>query len=171
MVREKAFREDLLFRINVVTVHLPPLRDREDDVIHLADAFLERMREKFSRPGLRFGQDAYRWMKTHPWPGNVRELMNAVERACALAPLDVITPEDLSENNGGGGEATPARGDGLVSSAALSGTLKDVLLKAEENAIRRALADSDENVSLAARRLGVSRQHLHTRIRRLGIRD
>jgi two-component system response regulator AtoC len=171
MVREKTFRDDLLFRINVVTVHLPPLRDREDDVIHLADAFLERMRDKFSRPGLRFGQEAYRWMKTHPWPGNVRELMNAVERASALAPLDVITPEDLSENNGGGGGGLPALGDGSVSPEALSGTLKDVLRKAEEAAIRHVLAESDDNVSLAARRLGVSRQHLHTRIRRLGIRD
>ena len=163
MVKEKTFREDLLYRINVVTVLLPPLREREDDVIYLADAFLERVREKFSRPGLRFGQEGYRWLRAHAWPGNVRELMNAIERAAALAPNDVITPQDMWESKGDGAAAA-------VMMEPLSGTLKDVLLKAEENAIRHALAESDENVSLAARRLGVSRQHLHTRIRRLGIR-
>jgi serine/threonine-protein kinase PknK len=160
MVKEKAFREDLLYRIDVVTVDLPPLREREDDVIHLAEAFLERVREKFSRPGLQFGQDGYRWLRTQPWRGNVRELMNAVERAGALAPSDTITPQDLSG----------AKGDSPVLQGSYSGTLKDVLQKAEEHAIRGALAESEDNVSLAARRLGVSRQHLHTRIRKLGIR-
>jgi Nif-specific regulatory protein len=163
MVKEKTFREDLLYRINVVSVLLPPLREREDDVIYLAEAFLERVREKFSRPGLKFGQDGYRWLRAHRWPGNVRELMNSIERAGALAPNDVITPQDMWESKGDGRVA--------VTMEPLSGTLKDVLLKAEENAIRRALAESNDNVSLAARRLGVSRQHLHTRIRKLGIRS
>jgi len=168
MVKEGTFREDLLFRINVVTVHLPPLREREDDVIFLAEAFLERVRDKFSRPQLRFGPDAYRSLRAHPWRGNVRELMNSVERAGALASNDLIAPQDLWDAKGD--DALP--GVALsVSPEAISGTLKDVLLRAEENAIRRALAESNDNVSLAARRLGVSRQHLHTRIRRLGIRS
>jgi len=168
MVKEGTFREDLLFRINVVTVHLPPLREREDDVIFLAEAFLERVRDKFSRPQLRFGPDAYRSLRAHPWRGNVRELMNSVERAGALASNDLIAPQDLWDAKGD--DALP--GVALsVSPEAISGTLKDVLLRAEENAIRRALGESNDNVSLAARRLGVSRQHLHTRIRRLGIRS
>ena len=168
MVKEGTFREDLLFRINVVTVHLPPLREREDDVIFLAEAFLERVRDKFSRPQLRFGPDAYRSLRAHPWRGNVRELMNSVERAGALASNDLIAPQDLWDAKGD--DALP--GVALsVSPEAIPGTLKDVLLRAEENAIRRALGESNDNVSLAARRLGVSRQHLHTRIRRLGIRS
>jgi len=161
MVAKGEFREDLFYRINVVRLYLPPLRDREDDVIFLAETFLDRIRDKVSRPGLRFGQDAYRWLRAHPWRGNVRELMNAVERAAALAPTDTIAPHDLSDAKAD----TPAPQEFLV-----SGTLKDVLLKAEENAIRHALTEADGNVSLAARRLGVSRQHLHTRIRKLGIR-
>ena len=161
MVAKGEFREDLFYRINVVRLYLPPLRDREDDVIFLAETFLDRIRDKVSRPGLRFGQDAYRWLRVHPWRGNVRELMNAVERAAALAPTDTIAPHDLSDAKAN----TPAPQEFLV-----SGTLKDVLLKAEENAIRHALTEADGNVSLAARRLGVSRQHLHTRIRKLGIR-
>jgi len=161
MVAKGEFREDLFYRINVVRLYLPPLRDREDDVIFLAETFLDRIRDKVSRPGLRFGQDAYRWLRAHPWRGNVRELMNAVERAAALAPTDTIAPHDLSDAKAN----TPAPQEFLV-----SGTLKDVLLKAEENAIRHALTEADGNVSLAARRLGVSRQHLHTRIRKLGIR-
>jgi len=161
MVAKGEFREDLFYRINVVRLYLPPLRDREDDVIFLAETFLDRIRDKVSRPDLRFGQDAYRWLRAHPWRGNVRELMNAVERAAALAPTDTIAPHDLSDAKAN----TPAPQEFLV-----SGTLKDVLLKAEENAIRHALTEADGNVSLAARRLGVSRQHLHTRIRKLGIR-
>jgi len=161
MVAKGEFREDLFYRINVVRLYLPPLRDREDDVIFLAETFLDRIRDKVSRPDLRFGQDAYRWLRAHPWRGNVRELMNAVERAAALAPTDTIAPHDLSDAKAD----TPAPQEFLV-----SGTLKDVLLKAEENAIRHALTEADGNVSLAARRLGVSRQHLHTRIRKLGIR-
>jgi len=162
MVQQGEFREDLLYRVKVVTVHLPPLRERGEDVIHLADAFLERTRDRLQRPALRFGSEAYQFLERHTWPGNVRELLNAVERAAALAPTDMITPRDLFPE----WKSIPAR-----VSEPISGTLKEILLKSEENAIRSALAEADDNVSLAARRLGVSRQHLHTRIRRLGIRN
>ena len=162
LVKSGGFREDLFFRINVVTVRLPPLRERGDDVISLAEAFLETVREKLDRPRLRLGQDAHRLLRSQPWPGNVRELMNAIERAGALSATDTITPEDLFP------DAKPAT---LARSVPLAGSLKEVLLHAEEDAIRHALAESDDNVSLAAKRLGVSRQHLHTRIRKLGIRD
>jgi len=162
MVQQGEFREDLLYRVKVVTVHLPPLRERGEDVIHLADAFLERTRDRLQRPALRFSTEAYQFLERHTWPGNVRELLNAVERAAALAPADMITPRDLFPE----WKSIPAR-----VSEPISGTLKEILLKSEENAIRSALAEADENVSLAARRLGVSRQHLHTRIRRLGIRN
>jgi transcriptional regulator with GAF, ATPase, and Fis domain len=160
LVAEDRFREDLFYRINVVTVRLPPLRERGEDVIFLAETFLERVREKIGRPKLQFGRDAHRLLQTHPWPGNVRELMNAVERAGALATSDLITPLDLLP----GSRAESPLPEGPV------GALKDTLLYAEESAIRRALIEAEDNVSLAARRLGVSRQHLHTRIRRFGIR-
>lgn len=162
LVKSGGFREDLFYRINVVTVHLPPLRERGDDVNYLAEAFLEIVRGKLDRPRLRLGQDAHRFLRSHFWPGNVRELMNAVERAGALAMNDTIAPEDLFP------DAKPAA---TLRAAPLAGSLKEVLLHAEEDAVRRALTESEDNVSLAAKRLGVSRQHLHTRIRKLGIRD
>jgi transcriptional regulator with GAF, ATPase, and Fis domain len=162
LVKEGRFREDLYYRINVVTIRLPPLRERGDDVLCLALAFLDRTRESVKRPGLRFGREAERLLLSHSWPGNVRELMNAVERAGALAISDVIGPEDLFPP-ATRIAAAPPRGGG-------PGSLKDVLLRSEEDAIRRALAESDGNVTQAARRLGVSRQHLHTRIRKFGLR-
>jgi len=163
LVKEGRFREDLYYRINVVTIRLPPLRERGDDVLCLALAFLDRTRESVKRPGLRFGREAERLLLSHSWPGNVRELMNAVERAGALAISDVIGPEDLFPP-ATRIAAAPPRGGG-------PGSLKDVLLRSEEDAIRRALAESDGNVTQAARRLGVSRQHLHTRIRKFGLRS
>jgi transcriptional regulator with GAF, ATPase, and Fis domain len=162
LAKKGDFREDLLFRIKVVTVHLPPLRERGDDVIFLAETFLERTRERLDRPRLRFGPEAYQLLETYAWPGNVRELMNAIERAAALAPQETITARDLFPESKAG---TPVAIEGL------SGTLKDLVLRTEETAIRQALTESHGNVSLAARRLGLSRQHLHTLIRRHGIRN
>src|SRR5262249_1355786 len=147
MVKQQEFREDLLFRVKVVTVHLPPLRERGEDVIYLADAFLERTRERLERPGLRFGSEAYLFLERHSWPGNVRELLNAVARAAALAPADTITAHDLFPER---------KLDTSARFEPLSGTLRDGLLKAEENMIRSALTEAEDNVSLAARRLGVS---------------
>ncbi len=160
-VKAGRFREDLFYRVNVVTVNLPPLRERGEDVVLLAEHFLERTRERLGRSELRFGRDARRMLMTHPWPGNVRELVNAVERAGALARSDRIEPEDLLP---GIGQRTPVR-------SVREGTLKATLQKAEEAAILDALNESGGNISRAARLLGVSRQHLHTRIRRLGVRD
>ena len=160
-VREGRFREDLYYRVNVVTVSLPPLRERGDDVILLAEHFLERVAQRMGRPGLHLGADARRALLTHSWPGNVRELVNAVERAGALARGDRVQPEDLLPGAAAGPRSRPPR----------EGTLKETLLKAEEEAILDALRESGGNISQAARSLGVSRQHLHTRIRRLNIRE
>ena len=160
-VRAGRFREDLYYRVNVVTIQLPPVRERGDDVILLADHFLSRVRERANRPGLHFGPEARRLLLSHPWPGNVRELANAVERAAALADSDRLEPQDL----------IPAAAPSRALRPPREGTLKETLLKAEEAAILDALGESGGNISQAARLLGVSRQHLHTRIRRLNIRD
>ncbi len=157
------FREDLFYRINVVTIDLPPLRDRGDDVLLLAENFLARIREDLGRPELRLGREARRLLGSYPWPGNIRELMNAVERAGALARSDVIEPDDLLP--GLSTKTSPVVVTGR------KGTLKETLMRSEEAAILDALEESGGNISQAARLLGVSRQHLHTRIRKLGIRD
>jgi transcriptional regulator with GAF, ATPase, and Fis domain len=160
-VKAGRFREDLYYRVNVVTVHLPPLRERGEDVILLAEHFLGRTRERLGRPDLHFGGEARRVLMSYNWPGNVRELMNAVERAGALSRSETIEPDDLLP---GLRARAPVR-------TVREGTLKATLQSAEEAAILDALRESGGNISQAARLLGVSRQHLHTRIRRLGLRE
>jgi Nif-specific regulatory protein len=159
-VRAGRFREDLFYRINVVTLRLPPLRDRGEDVLILAESFLARVREKLGRPQLHLGPEAQRFLLRYDWPGNVRELDNAVERAGTLARTDRIGPEDLVPGLRTG-EGEGARG----------ATLKETLQRAEEETILEALRSSGGNISRAARHLGVSRQHLHTRIRRLNLKE
>jgi Nif-specific regulatory protein len=161
-VRAGRFREDLYYRINVVTVTLPPLRERGEDVLILAQSFLKRVQENLNRPKLQFGREARRLLMSYSWPGNVREMMNAVERAGALAVTDRIEPEDLLPRLSS--QPRPVL-------SARQGTLKETLQRSEEAAILDALKESSGNISEAARSLGVSRQHLHTRIRNLGLRD
>jgi Nif-specific regulatory protein len=156
-VEAQRFRQDLYYRLNVVAVHLPPLRERTEDILPLAEHFLLRFTERLGRPGLHLTADAKTCILAHPWPGNVRELENAVERACALTSGDGITPEHL----------VPATA--LLGSETAGGTLRDRLLHAERALIEAALRKSGGNVSRAALALGVSRQHLHNRIRKLQI--
>jgi len=160
-VKAGRFREDLYYRINVVEIVLPPLRDRGEDVLLLVESFLERVRQRLERPGLRLGSEARRRLLTYPWPGNVRELENAIERAGALAATEVIRPEDLLPGEGKGRRGPPSSSTGAP--------LKDTLLETERIAIRDALRESEGNIAAAARRLGVSRQHLHNRMRRLEV--
>ena len=84
-VEEKTFREDLYFRISAVPILIPPLAERGDDILLLAEFFLERFRREFRKPGLRFSTEALARLKEYSWPGNVRELQNTVERAAILA--------------------------------------------------------------------------------------
>lgn len=95
-VSEKRFREDLFYRVNVVDIHLPPLRQRAEDVLPLARAFLAFFASKSNRQGLRLSGEAEVALRAHPWPGNVRELQNAVERAVILASGQQVRPEHLS---------------------------------------------------------------------------
>src|SRR5580700_7194667 len=94
-VAEKQFREDLYFRISAVPITIPPLRERGDDVILLADHFLERFRREFRKPGLQFSDDARARLQSYAWPGNVRELQNAIERAAILSNGPQIGAESL----------------------------------------------------------------------------
>ena len=160
-VRQKRFREDLYYRLNVITIHLPALRERKEDIMLLAEHFLSQQAELMGRAGLAFSAEARRMLLAYDWPGNVRELQAAVMRAAALSDLEVLTPEDLLPDLNRAAPVAAPRG----------ATLKDSLERAEEMLILDALKDSDGNVSAAARSLGVSRQHLHTRIRRLDLKD
>jgi DNA-binding NtrC family response regulator len=158
-VAEGRFRQDLYYRINVIAVTIPPLRDRSDDILPLAQRFVHEFSEAFERVVHGFTPAAEQALLNHPWPGNVRELRNRVERAVALsqAPrigVGALFPSEAAEPDGG----PPA-------------TLAEVRDRAERQHIRAVLADVDNRIEEAAKRLGVSRSTLFDKMRRLGIRS
>jgi DNA-binding NtrC family response regulator len=149
------FREDLLFRINTVEIHLPPLRERREDIPLLAAEFLRRHAQRNGKHVEGFEPDAMEMLLAHPWPGNVRELEHAVERAVLLASGPRV----------GAGEV------GLrAASSASAGALERLTLdEVERELIRRALKRHDGNVSEAAKALGLSRSALYRRLERHGL--
>ena len=148
------FREDLFFRLNTVEIKLPPLRDRREDVLPLAEYFLRRHAARYRKTATQFDVAASEALLQYPWPGNVRELDHAVERAVLLA----------------GGTQVSAADIGLAAAGADAQDFEKMTLdEAEETLIRRALERTGGNVSGAAHALGVSRSALYRRLERFGI--
>jgi len=154
-VRDGRFREDLYFRLNVIRVHLPPLRERGADVEALAGHFLAGFARDLGRPRLAFSREALARIREHAWPGNVRELCNAIERAALLAEGDELPVEAL-------GLAPPAPGAELASAGLALGELERAAVL---EALRRARFVQKDAAAL----LGVSRRKLNYMIRRMGI--
>jgi transcriptional regulator with GAF, ATPase, and Fis domain len=161
-VRAGLFREDLLFRLDVIRIELPPLRERGDDVVALAHRFLGDLAAQAQRPVRGFTEGALRRLRAHRWPGNVRELRNAIERAVLMAEGPRIRAEDLALSGGGGPEATAA------SAAQLPAAGVD-LRSVERTLVLEALQRSGWVQKDAARLLGVSRRKLNYMIRRMAI--
>ncbi len=157
-VFEKRFREDLFYRINVVKVALPPLRDRAGDVLHLAHYFLTKATSA-GKSALTLSESAAQKLMAYNWPGNVRELENCVERAVALARFDQLTVEDLPEKIRG------YRSDRLVVSA---GDESEVITldELERRYITRVLALTGDNKTRTAAMLGLDRRTLYRRLER-----
>ncbi|HJP55828.1 MAG TPA: sigma-54 dependent transcriptional regulator [Gemmatimonadales bacterium] len=148
------FREDLLFRLNTIEIHLPPLRERRDDIPPLAVHFLERYAARYGKRGLRFAPDALAALRAFDWPGNVRELDHAIERAVLMASGPAVGVADL----------------GLHDRAGAAPDLEAMPLEEVEAVlIRKALARHGGNVSLAAKALGLSRSALYRRLERHGL--
>jgi two-component system NtrC family response regulator len=148
------FREDLFYRLAVVQIVLPPLRDRENDVRMLAQFFLKRFAAQVSKPGLAFDQEALRVLNKHSWPGNVRELENCVRRAVIMADGKRVTPGDL--------ELTP----GVAANAV---TLKEAREAVERQMIQQALRKHGGKIAPAAVELGLSRPTLYELMDKLQI--
>jgi two-component system response regulator AtoC len=156
MVREGTFRQDLYFRLNVVVTTLPPLRERLEDVLALADHFLQLQADLYDEPKRRLSSEAAAALKQYTWPGNVRELANAMESAHVLAPGEEIRLIDL-----------PLR---LQSPRQASPTAADLsLVEMERRLIREALRRTDFCKAAASRLLGINIQRLNRRIERLNI--
>ncbi len=120
-VESGRFREDLFYRLNVVRIHLPPLRERPEDIYSLARFFLGRIGRKKNQPKLRFGEDAVALMRSYNWPGNVRELENTIHRATLMSHTDVITAEDLPLMEKELGVETTGPAGALLAAAEASG--------------------------------------------------
>jgi DNA-binding NtrC family response regulator len=154
------FREDLYFRLAVIPVAIPPLRERPEDVLPLARHFLARWSRELDRPELAFGDGVEGRLEAHAWPGNVRELENAVERGAVLARGDRIELEDL---------LLEAATTEPPSTHPGGGSLRERLDAATADCVRGALRDADGSRAEAARRLGVDRTTLYRLMRKHGI--
>jgi DNA-binding NtrC family response regulator len=155
-LRERRFRPDLFYRLNVIRVDIPPLRDRPEDVEALVDVFLNRAGEVGGRRVLGVSKDAMRWLLGHDWPGNVRELANRIERAVALSEHDTLVLEDVAPEAVEAGEAA---GDLLGDAVDRAAPLAEV----EREYIERVIAAHGGNKAQAARALGIDRRTLYRR--------
>jgi two-component system response regulator HydG len=154
MVIEKAFRQDLLYRINTIELDLPPLRERPEDIAALADYYLKQFSKKYNRPVNDISSALIKKMQQYNWPGNIRELQHAIERAVILSQEKTLQPEDLFLKNTGGQPTTATGFD-----------LEDM----EKNLIIKALKRFNGNITDAARELGLSRAALYRRMEKYGL--
>src|SRR5581483_10967734 len=107
-VKSGSFRQDLLYRLNVIQIVIPPLRERADDVVSMAERLLAYFAKQNRKPALRLSPEAGAALRAHAWPGNVRELRNVIERAAILSTGDVVTPQQLLLDGVGGGAVSTA---------------------------------------------------------------
>lgn len=152
MVKEGTFREDLLYRINTIHVEVPPLRERGNDILLLAEAFLRDYGRKYRKPDLSFSGETRQRLLGYSWPGNVRELQHTVEKAVIMCDRQILTPEDFlfkSEPS----EMAPLE------------TLEDM----EREMIRKALERHEGNLSAVASRLGITRQTLYNKMKKFNL--
>lgn len=161
-VRERKFREDLYYRLSVVALELPPLRDRPDDVLPLAEHFLARFCVQAGRRGLGISAEARKRLQAHPWPGNIRELRNLMERVAFLCPRDHVEVDDLAFI------LSPDR-DADLTSTDLG--LSDATSRFQQEYIRRIIKRVKGNISEAARLLGLHRSNLYRKMRQLGMSE
>ena len=166
-VRRGRFRQDLYYRVNVVSIELPPLRDRTGDIPLLAKHFLENSLADSERTTLGFSPEAMEAMQRYPWPGNVRELENCVERAVVLARSSRIGVEDLPPAF----RPAPGAAPSAAQPAGESTTLEEAMEAPQKQAILSALRASGGNRKAAARQLGINRSTLYKKMKKHGIAE
>jgi two-component system response regulator AtoC len=166
LVKAGTFREDLFFRLRVVEIRLPALRERPEDIPLLAQAFLREFATENDKPVNRFSAEAIEVIQRHSWPGNVRELRTAIEHAVVLCKSDRITPRDLPPSVRQGGSTEP----GPVAAPAKAPNNLSVQ-EAEKQLIIRALKETNGNRSLAAKKLELSRRTLYRKLKEYGLEN
>jgi transcriptional regulator with PAS, ATPase and Fis domain len=168
-VREGRFRADLMYRLKVFQIQIPPLRARAGDIPVLAAYFLTQLANRYARKELVIGDDAMAALQAHDWPGNVRELRNVLERAVLLKHSGVLAEEDLMLLSMPRPVA-PASSKPATATSALESSASPVSLDAlEREHLQKALAQCNGNVTQAAKVLGISRDTLRYRMERHGL--
>jgi two-component system nitrogen regulation response regulator NtrX len=160
-IRAGRFREDLYFRLNVIPIFVPPLRDRADDIPVLAEHFMAEFAREYGRRPKKLDPGAATGLRSYRWPGNVRELRNVIERLMIMVPGDTITFADLAFLEGGAGAGTDEGDTSLP--------LHEARERFERQYILRALAAQHGNISRTAEALGVERSNLYRKMRAFGI--
>jgi transcriptional regulator with PAS, ATPase and Fis domain len=151
MVSDGLFREDLLYRINTIQIELPPLRERGNDIINLAEFFLKKYTWKYKKPDIKINRQAIDKLLSYEWPGNIRELQHTIEKAVILSESSVLKTEDLY----------------LKSPFSVINTNSFLTLdEMESQMIRQALEKNNNNFTAAAEQLGITRQTLYNRLKR-----
>lgn len=169
-VDENRFREDLYYRLNVVSVVIPPLRDRIDDIPLLVDHFIKKYAAQAGRPDLQITPESMRLLATLPWPGNVRELENTIERAAILCSGTKITPADISTEANNTVDNKGQHGAGAISNMPLQGKLPEVLDAIEKQMVTEALQESGFVQTKAAQQLGITKSLLQYKMRKYKIK-
>ena len=162
-LEEGTFREDLYYRLNVVPIDIPPLREHKEDIPDLTNLFLSKFCRDSGRPVTTISPEATNLLLSHHWPGNVRELQNIIERACALAKTSKLDPGDIHIDSSPRNKAASSS-DGFLPAGM-------TLDQWEDDMIREALKRAGGNKSQAARLLGLSRNALRYRLSKIGIED
>ena len=161
MVQEGTFREDLYYRINTLHVQLPPLRQRTDEILPLAERFVNLYAEKYHRAVASVSAEAVKLLLTHPWSGNIRELQNCIEKAVILSDGVELLSSDIQLQTTNSQSGVPVGGGGLEP--------LETLEAAEERTIRAAMNQYDGNLSLVAKFLDISRPTLYAKLKKYGI--
>jgi nitrogen regulation protein NR(I) len=186
-IADGVFREDLYWRLNVVPLELPPLRERVEDIPLLVEEFRKKLNRRLNRNIESVSADAMALLQRYPWPGNIRELENIIERTLLFCDGNVVDVEDLppdlrakvasdsADGRVGVGDLAARVKEAAVESAGTTGSMKDIVRLAtaelERDLITRALEETQGNVTHAARRLKISRKSLQIKMKELGLRD
>ncbi|MFH1276790.1 MAG: sigma 54-interacting transcriptional regulator [Candidatus Eisenbacteria bacterium] len=166
-VDEGRFLEDLYYRLNVININLPPLRERVEDILLLSNYFLRIFSAEMGKDPVRLDEEAAQALVRHAWQGNVRELRSEMRRVVVLDEAGVVTPDRLSPAIRGG---SASGGPAPLGAAASSGPLRDQMERYERELLRRHLEKNQDNVSKTARDLGLSRWGLHKKLEKYGLR-
>jgi transcriptional regulator with GAF, ATPase, and Fis domain len=169
-VKESRFREDLYYRLNVIPIKLPPLRDRADDITLLVEHFVAKFNDRLNTAILGVTPEAMAALMAHRWPGNIRELENLIERSVLLCEGETITLADLPGLVEDGIEIEPMS-DSLPDEMGLKEYVRVFTAKLERARIQRVLGEEGGNVTHASKKLGISRKSLQSKMKEYGLRD